>query len=368
MILRALDLLHRWLGGVLGLVLAVLGITGTILLHKTAWILLPHADDAQRTDPATLAAATGRLLSGHATEAPQSIVFASRDFGLHQLRLGEGAGLYASQDGGVVTRWASQWERPELWIFDLHHHLFAGDTGEAVAGVAGLAALFFVVSGAILWWRTRKTFRWRLLPKRLSRPAILMHHRDIGIVAAPLLFVTALTGTMMVFRPVAEVVVAPFSPSTSVSETLAPPRVASGPLAAQPDWPAMFAAARARFPDGEFRILALPRRAGDPISLRIRRAAEWLPNGRTLVLFDAATGRILFARDALTMPAGPRLFNAAYPVHSGRVGGLAYRLVLTAVGLAMTLLGTLAVWTFWFRRPRAKSAAGRRISPAGAGA
>ncbi len=352
MILRALDLLHRWIGGLIGLVLALLGISGTILLHKTAWIMLPHSGDPQRTDVATLAAATQRIFADHGEEGARSINYATHNFGLHQVGLSGTNGLYADQSGAAVTRWASQWERPELWIFDLHHHLFAGDIGETVIGIAGLAGLFFILSGAILWWRTRKTFRFRPWPKRMSRTAIVTQHRDLGIVVAPLLFLTVLTGTMMIFRPVAELAVMPFSPSASVTESLTPPRVEGGPLAARPDWQAMFSAARVRFPDAEFRILSLPRQPGDPISLRMRRAAEWLPNGRTLVLFDAATGEILYTRDALALPAGPQVFNAAYPVHSGKVGGIAWRLVLTLVGLSLVLLGTLSVWTFWFRRPR----------------
>src|SRR3546814_19586551 len=63
----------------------------------------------------------------------------------------------------------------------------------------------------------------------------------------------------------------------------------------------MLAEAHRRFPTAEFRILSLPRRAGDPISLRMRQPAEWLPNGRTTLWFDAATGRLLGARDALAM-------------------------------------------------------------------
>src|SRR3546814_12690439 len=58
------------------------------------------------------------------------IIYADERFGLHQLRFAEGAGAYASQSGEIAARWASQWERPELWIFDFHHHLFAGDNGE----------------------------------------------------------------------------------------------------------------------------------------------------------------------------------------------------------------------------------------------
>lgn len=350
MILRTLDLVHRWLGGLIGLVLAVLGLSGTILLHKTAWIGLPHSNDAQRTDVASLAAATERMLADPGGQ-PESIIFASDNFGLHQLRVVSGGGSYANQDGATVTSWASQWERPELWIFDLHHHLFTGDVGETVAGIAGLSALVFIVTGAILWWRTRRTFRFRLWPKRFSRPAILMHHRDLGIVIAPLLLLTVVTGLMMIFRPFAAIIVAPFSPPAEVWAAITPPAdIRGGMLAPRPDWLAIFTAARERFPDGEFRILVPPRRPGDPIRMRMRRADEWLPNGRSLLAFDAADGRLIFSRDALETGTGAQVFNAAYPLHSAKVGGLIYRLVMTLSGVAMTLLGTLTVWTFWFRR------------------
>jgi uncharacterized iron-regulated membrane protein len=353
--MRLLDLVHRWTGGLIGLVLAMLGLTGAILVHEDSWIMLPHTSDALVRDPAIVAAVTERLLT--VNPKANGIVFASERFGLHQLRGADGAGAYADQAGAIVTRWASQWERPELWLFDLHHHLFAGDVGETVIGVAGLCALLFVITGVILWWRTRRTFAFRLWPKRLSRPAIVMQHRDLGIVVAPLLLLSALTGTMMIFKPVAAVVVAPFSAPAEVTAAMAQPKLKSGPLAARPDWRAMLGTARQRFPDAEFRVLSLPRKPGAPISLRMKRAGEWLPNGRTTLWFDASDGRLLDARDALAMPAGAQVFNAAYPLHSGKVGGLAWRLVMTVSGLALAMLGSLAVWSFWFKRPRRKKRA-----------
>jgi uncharacterized iron-regulated membrane protein len=39
-----------------------------------------------------------------------------------------------------------------------------------------------------------------------------------------------------------------------------------------------------------------------------------------------------------------------YPVHAGKVGGLVWRLLLTASGLALVLLGALATWSFWTRQ------------------
>jgi uncharacterized iron-regulated membrane protein len=350
--MRLLDLLHRWGGGILGLILAVLGLSGAILVHKEDWITLPHAGDPRVGDPVALGHLTARLL---AEPAVQSVIYASDRFGLVQARAGEG-GFYASQTGEIVAHWGSQWERPELWLFDLHHHLFAGEMGEAVAGIAGLAAVLFVVTGAILWWRTRRTFRLRLWPARMTGPAIRWQHRDLGIVAAPLLLLVALTGAMMIFRPVAGFVLAPLSSPEVIAAEMKAPKLASGPLSAKLDWRAIVAQAHRAFPDAQLRLLALPRKPGDPVTVRMKRAGEWLPNGRTMLWFDAATGRLLARRDALAMQPGTQAFNMLYPLHAAKVGGLAYRLAMTFAGLAMALLGTLAVSSFWFRGGRRLSA------------
>jgi uncharacterized iron-regulated membrane protein len=63
--------------------------------------------------------------------------------------------------------------------------------------------------------------------------------------------------------------------------------------------------------------------------------------------FDPATGAMVGSRDARAMPLGSRIANLDYPLHAAKVGGLAYRLVMTVSGLTLTFLGTLAVVTFW---------------------
>lgn len=348
-----LDTLHRWTGGFLGLVLALLGLTGAILVHRDAWILLPHAGDAQIQTTQVLAATTERLMADPATR-PQSITFASANLGLDRLDLGKGAGAYTDQAGMIVSQWQSQWARPELWLFDLHHHLFAGDVGETIIGIAGVAGLFFVVTGTILWWRTRKTFAFRPLPKRLSRPAIVRHHRDLGIVAAPLLILSLLTGATLVFRPISALFLGPGAPAAIDAALQAPkgPKVA---LADRLDWQGMIVAARARFPDAELRSLSLPRKESGLVTIRMKRPQEWLPNGRTTLWFAADDGRLIGARDAASLSNVVAAYNILYPLHAGKVGGLGYRLVMTLSGIVLGLLGTLSVWSFWFKRPvRAK--------------
>lgn len=332
--------------------LALLGLSGAILVHRDAWVMLPHAGDARVTDFAALADATVRMMSAPGAR-PQSILYASDGFGLIRLSFAKGAGAYADQGGSIVTRWQTQWERPEIWLFDFHHHLFAGDVGETMIGVAALCGLFFVVSGAILWWRTRKTYEFRLLPKRLSRPAILRHHRDLGILVAPLLAMSLFTGATMVFRPVSALLLGP-GVDAEIARTLKPPKSAKVDIAGHPDWKAMLLAAHARFPEAELRSLSLSRGDSGLITIRMRQPEEWLPNGRTTLWFAADSGTLVAARDTRDMPPRVRAYNMFYPLHAAKVGGLAYRLLLTASGIALSLLGSLAVWSFWFGKRTGK--------------
>lgn len=344
--MKLLDLLHRWIGGLIGLVLAVLGLTGALLVHKDSWVLLPHASDPQVQDSVAIATLVDQVMGNPATR-PEMISFASPDFGLDRLRYADGSGAYISQTGEWVARWDSQWQRPELWLFDLHHHLFAGDAGEAIIGIAALLGLFFVISGVILWTRTRKTFEFRLLPRRISRPAIVRHHRDLGVVAAPLLFLSLLTGSILVFRPVATLILGASAPA-QIEASLQAPKFSAVAVAPMLDWGGMIMTARTRFPDADIRSLSLPRSKSGLITLRMKKPEEWLPNGRTTLWFAADSGRLVGARDAAKLPNRVKIYNMFYPLHAAKVGGLAYRLVMTFAGLSLALLGSLTLWSFWF--------------------
>jgi uncharacterized iron-regulated membrane protein len=345
--MRLIDLLHRWAGGLTGLFLAVLGLTGTILVYKDSWIALPHARDAQIQDVDAVAAALTRITSDPNVS---SVLLAKKNFGLHLVRFKDGSGAYTDQAGEVVAHWQDKWDRPELWLFDLHHYFFAGEPGAVAGGVLGVIGLGFVVTGAILWWSRRRFFSWRPWPKRMTGPAILHNHRDLGLIWAPMLALSFFTSVMLTLRPIADTLLAPWNESQTIAAALAPPTAKGGAGIALPDWTTMLTEARTRFPDTEFRIAALPAKPGDLISLRTRQPAEWLPNGRSTLWFDAADGRVVEARDALSMSPGMRFFNKTYPLHAATVGGFVFKLLTALMGLVLTVLGTLAVWMFWFRR------------------
>jgi uncharacterized iron-regulated membrane protein len=334
---KLLSAIHRWAGGFLGLLLALLGLSGAILLWEGSWVMLPGASDPLAEDVATIA----RISENAAAAGDLSrITYANEEIGLHLLVYADGGGAYVRQTGEVVDRWDSIWGRPELWLFDLHHHLFAGHVGERVTGVAGLAGLMFVVTGVILWWRTRRNFAPRLLPQKFNPGAIVRHHRDLGMLAAPLLLLSMTTGTLMLFPAVSKAI---------IGEEVRPAAALPRPVAGRPIEAALLAA-QGRFPEARLRRLTLPAEPGQPIFIRMKQAAEWTPNGRTQLAFDSRSGAPLSVEDPLAGNAAAKVSEKLYPVHSAKVGGLPMRLLMTLSGLSLALLGALATWSFWFRR------------------
>jgi len=347
---KLLSILHRWSGGFLGLLLAILGLSGTILVWEGEWVSLPGANAPVAEQVETI----GRIATREASTGATRLTFASEEIGLHHIQREGGGGSYVAQDGTVVASWSSQWERPELWIFDLHHHLFARHEGELAAGWAGVFGLVFVMTGTILWLRSRHRFRWSLLPRQLKPGEIVSHHRDFGIVLAPLLLVSFLTGTGMVFDDAAKWLLSPLGkieqgkpPETETVQGVAPVAL-------------MLAEAKSQFPDAALRRLTIPSRPGQPWSVRMRQPFEWTPNGRTALYFDGR-GKLLRIDNPASASQASSIFEKLYPVHSGKVGGLGWKLQMTLSGLGLTLLGLLATWSFWFRKVKRKSA--RRAQP-----
>lgn len=349
--MRALSLLHRWIGAIGGLLLAVLGLTGTLLIWRNDWTFVPHAGDPVHPDTAAMARVVEGLAQG--PRAVDRITFAGDGLGVHQVVFTDGGGAYVSQAGETVARWSSSWQRPELWLFDLHHRLLLGEAGEAATGVAGLIGLFFIVSGIILWWRMRARFRPRLWPATLKPGAIVHHHRDLGLVTAPLLIMSLVTGVLMVFPLLGGPWLAEPRPH--------PPKVAAADTRTHRSGMApVLAGAMASFPGAEVRRLQWPRKPGGPLVLRLRQAFEWTPNGRTFVYADPVTLAIVGRVDPAAGGAAASIREKLYPVHAAKRGGLLWKLAMTVSGLALTLLGTLAVYGFWRTRWNTRQARRRK--------
>ncbi len=184
------------------------------------------------------------------------------------------------------------------------------------------------------------------MPRKFQPGPIVSHHRDLGIIVAPLLLLSFLTGTGMVFKEAAGVVLSPFGKLEARSK---PPEVA--PAKGPPPVAAMLAEAKKRFPDAALRRLNAPMKPGQPWSVRMRQPFEWSANGRTNLMFDGS-GRLIKVDDPATGSRAASIYEKFLPIHSAKIGGFAWKLVMSLSGLGLTILGSFATWSFWFRKAK----------------
>ncbi|WP_334162730.1 PepSY-associated TM helix domain-containing protein [Phenylobacterium sp.] len=323
--LGVLRKLHAWTGLALCLLLIPLALSGASLVFKPQWLraTVPHAGEATHVTPAE--AALTMAAAQAAFPDMTSVIFAGPAIGVHEVLRKDGGGYLAAGSGDVVQRWTKN-GRVVDWLFDLHHHLLSGETGTKVGGAVGLLTAAMILTGLAVWVPAWRSFAWRVKPGKKGRAGWLAAHRDLGLISAPVALVIVITGSAVALDDVAAAVMG--------FERAKPPATAG---VGEVDWLRAFAAAQARFPGSEIRIAALPRR-GKPAVIRVRQPDEWHANGRTTLWVDPATSQIMAVDDALAQAPAAQFYNAFWPVHASKVGGLAWKVVTLFAGLALAAL------------------------------
>jgi uncharacterized iron-regulated membrane protein len=356
--------LHRWVGLAVGLLVILQGVTGATvafrhelnrLVHPAALVVAPPAQAAtlQAVAAAAKAAAPDRKLARIDTPA--------RADDAYLVRLDGKAGdiAYAAVDPGSarVLRLAPLAGWPVEFLYQLHMSLLSGDAGERVVGFTGLGLLFMALTGPFVWWPGRARIRDGLevrLDVDLHRGSRDLHRLG-GVLAAPVLALTAATGLLMAWQPWLAPAVNLVAP---VVETKAP-KPLPGACAAPRSLDEAVAAAAGRHTGQTIKSVRFPGKGGKVVAVYFR--ALGTSNGRATdhVWVDVCSATVLREKGALSEPAGSRFFNGLLWIHTGQwLGGLgrvlALLAALTAAGLGVT--GFIQWWTRTARMRRNRAA------------
>lgn len=329
MFLNALRKLHAWIGLGLCLLLAALALSGAALVFKPEIRALTAPAARVATPPldaAALAVVMTRAQADAGESKLRSVIFANREVALHEATYADGGGAWLGAHGETAGKWGENGRVFDL-IFDLHHHLFAGETGTLITGWVGVAALLMVISGVILWWPARRSFSGSVVPTRPGRAGWLAAHRDLAIMAAPIVALSLFTGAPVALQALSRVVLNAPAPKAPKAKTF-------GPI----DWTSALTTAQAEFPTAAIRIASAPAKKGAPIVVRLKQAAEWHSNGRTIVYLEPTTAKVLGVRDALAESPGGRFYNGLWPIHAAKVGGWAWKFMIFLSGLSLAAL------------------------------
>lgn len=360
--------MHRWLGLTLGLVLVLSGLTGSYLAFYV---------EIERATIAPLQLSPGRQ--------PRSMEAVYQ--ALAQLGPPENGrwSIELPRDGGVVTaRYAARGQAIRMvsvdpvslaivrdvewgatlstWIYELHYRLLMGRPGAPVMGAIGLGVLGLLGLGAVLWWRSGRTARSRLMFAR-NGPAerkVYDLHRLIGLASLLLLSITVATATAMSLPDQVKPVLTAFSPTTGQPD----PR--SGPADGRTRLPLdrAIALARRHLPGVDVRWVQMPRDETAPYAVRFWQPGE--PSRRfprSYVWLDQYDGRVLAVEHGPRDTATDRILAWLYPLHSGEAFGLVGRTVVGLLGLVPALLFVTGLLR-WRSKAR-RLAAHRRATGAG---
>jgi uncharacterized iron-regulated membrane protein len=340
--LALLGLAHRLTGFTVALWLLLLGATGSLLALQEDWLPLmqpaiagpPPGSEAQ--SPAALARRVQAAEAGFGKDRVWALVLAGPSNALDQIYLRDqaGGGFLDPRSGAVIARWAGN-ERFVDVLFELHRSLLLGQGAKKAVGIVGLVGLAMVLSGLVLAWPAIRRWRGAVWPRSTARSALVVAHRELGLLVALPLLVTMTTGVAVVFPATTKALLRSVSGLPAPSASISKPVYASAEI----DWPAVFATALGRFPDASPRVVVWPPAPGSPLAVWLRQSAEWHPNGRTTVHATAA-GAVIETHDAVAVPVVDRLVNEAYAVHAGKIGGPIYRSVLALTGLCLALLAS----------------------------
>lgn len=376
---KGLAWLHRWVSLAAGLLVVVLGLSGSLLVWQA------ELDAALNPDwfrPLPACAAGGAAELGHA-DAPVARVLSL----FHEQAPGRSAAIVVapSEAGAAYQVWERRdargvrrehfldprcgrylgyrdrglvrWDARHLvpTVYELHRYFWSGENGAIAAGTGGLILLGLGLSGLVLAW-PRQALRWaswrRVLGVQWQAAAARRWydlHRALGFWLAPLLILLSLTGAALVFGDTSRAWIAAMLPTDAQARMprqsqAGEPKGQSAALTPD-EWVAL---AQAQFPQAHWSRLTLPAGKG-VVEVRLLQPGEpRADTGNTRVRLSPS-GALLKRYDPLSAPAGNVLIDWLFPLHSAEAFGLAARVLWTIFGLVPTLLLGTGLW-LWQRR------------------
>ncbi len=358
---------HLWLGLSAGVLLALVGLTGSALVFYPEIDRAIHASTRavpdmrprswQAVDDALRQSFPERSGAWRLEVTPRGGAIPARYYpvdALGQRALKPLLVWVDPRDYAILrdTRWGSE---PMTWIYDVHRRLLLDKPGATGMGLFALILVPLLLgTGVWAWWPRNGGFAKALRfrhgvqgPRRLYDV-----HKLAGLAGLTILPILALTGGLLNLPDVSRALLGHLSPPTSAPAPSSIPKGAPLPL------DLLLERAQKAFPGAQLAWIETPGTPDGALQVTFAQPSE--PSRRfprSIIWLDRYSGAVLAMRSPQTGSGGDTVLNWLHPIHAGELIGLPGRLALFAAGL---LPGTLLL-TGWLRyRRRRQSAAQTR--------
>jgi len=361
----ALIWLHKYTGLILGLILSITGVSGSLVVFDREldeW-LTPETvnfEPGQPPAPFNVAVESAkqaldteseptRLMTGRHSGAPHIIRFPTPEGAPGPVEVSINP---ATGDALAVRNWG---EYPVTWFYRLHLSFLGGERGEILVGVMGFCMLFFCFSGLVIWWprlgRNGNRDWWRAFTVNRHAGIFRLNfdlHKTVGIYFLPVFIMLAVTGIEIVWH-------GPFRDALAyvlpVQEEPSPVSTPDGGTSISMDEAA--ASARTVYPASKITRLYVPANDIAPWRVTFIHPDDWWSEySGTMVYLDQYSGEVLDVWDSRQVPLGNKVLEWFFPLHNGDALSLIGRIVVFIAGLLPSLLFGTGVYMWWKKRRR----------------
>ncbi len=384
--------IHLWIGLALGAVLAITGITGSILVfpHEIDELLNPSLMTVQ---PDARGASAYRSIDEIAASAKAVVPPGSKFTFAYYPRNDAVAFHFRAEVPVKVQAQASPaWEHRDIFVnpydasligtrltkaagwssflprtfigfvFTLHYALLVPDIGGTVVGICAIFLCFSLFTGLILWWPLDRKWK-RVLTIKCGTSQVRFNHdlhQSIAFYTLPVIFAVLFSGIYMVLPTQFMALLHIFSPDVVRRYEVAPARKPDAKLIGLEN---AVKVVQTNFPDARPFWLYLPN-AQKPRYMICQqegaRTKSYFIDRRCIVI-DGYSGAVLHVEEAGVGTAGDTFIAWQWPLHSGYVFGWTGRILVCICGLLCPVIFVTGVIR-WLQKRRAKRAAQERHS------
>ncbi|BAY81682.1 peptidase [Calothrix parasitica NIES-267] len=342
--------LHRYIGIIVGLFIAIIAFTGSILVF-TEEINSFFNPQIHQIVPESKSISIEQIADIVNQNYPEEklnyikIPLSSQDAYQVVVKANEAKkNIYINPYGGEILATIDSNHFLKI-IQQIHTNLLAGDFGEFFVGICGILLITRAINGLTLWsgWKrlsTGLTIRFKARNKHLVNYDF---HQLIGFISVIFLIFAGITGTMMVFKKPIVTLGYTVSGIPQPTKVLSTPQSTNNKLTLDD----FVEQANLALPDGKPTIIIPPSTDKAPVVVRKRLAKDLNKNGKSYIYLDQYSGEVLRIKNILNSPWIDKLLAMLYPLHIGSYGNNVLRFVYLIMGLVPAILFVTGLAIFW---------------------
>ncbi|HEY9810220.1 MAG TPA: PepSY-associated TM helix domain-containing protein [Halomicronema sp.] len=349
--------LHLYLGLIVGILLVVIGLTGSLLVFKNdierflnpqLLQVIPQAEKIPLETILQLVEKAYPQNQAISILLPQKVEDVCQISMLSKSE--ELVNVYVNPYTGSILG-SRLWKQTFTgFLFTIHAELAGGEFGHFVVGICGILTLILALTGLFLWtgWRNFErgfSINWKAHQQRI----LFDLHNISGIASMAYLLLIAATGTAIIFYTPFEKAIYWLTNEKPQPVLISHPQTDNS----RGNLDKILRQVETVFPEAKTTFISLPLTAEATFRVRKRFPNEPHPNGNSTIYIDQYTGKILRADSAKPSSLAERVLNALYPLHIGSYGGIFFRLAHVITGL-ITIVLFITGLIMWRQRYLAK--------------